>query len=511
MLLIPVGHENSRVSRFPVISTAMVIACLVAFAQTWPRCQEEQSELGAVFESIRYKASFLRTAAREDSEDRESETEAEEASGPKEYLDSIEKTIEKRTSGRISEEEQESLAELKTEIDRARGLLTDRVFFHYGLVPGDFRPIGLLTHMFLHGGYLHLIFNLIFFLLVAPTLENLWGRIIFPIVYVLGGFAAALGFMLVSGPIMVPMVGASGAIAALMGSFLMAFTQTRIKMCCVLLLPFPRVFTFATPAWVFLPFWASWEVYQGLVQLGTSGAGGGGVAHWAHVAGFLFGMGVPYSLHRTGLDRKLFPLFSEMSGQKKVRSSAADPTLQYMHDPDFRRATEERDDCNWAEAARIFAALTERYPEALGPRLELAETYRLDGEVQQRRQVLLESVELAARSKDGRMLEIYDDLRFSGQAGNLSPECLFRIAVLFERSGRVADAAEHFRRFIQQYPQHEMKVRAEERLAQVLGGPRSGPRPGEAGSPRQQTRPPNAAQKPGPGVNAGEPPRVERR
>src|SRR6185503_3683955 len=115
MFLIPVGHENSRVNRFPVVSTVMVIACLVGFAGTWPRCEREQEEILEAFQSIHYKAAALHGAKRAQSEDEdgpadEDDDGIEAAAGPHEFLDAIEKTLEKDTSRGASDEDQERLA-----------------------------------------------------------------------------------------------------------------------------------------------------------------------------------------------------------------------------------------------------------------------------------------------------------------------------------------------------------------------------------------------------------------
>src|SRR5262245_56594015 len=137
MLLIPIGHENSRVNRFPVVSTAIVVLCVVAFGQTWPRCQTEQAEIGELLTSIFYRASALIPEGREEAEDEESAMQAAmRARGPVEFLDTLEKSLESRSRS-ASASDREQLADLAQDIQRARLLLAGGVFFRYGLVPSS--------------------------------------------------------------------------------------------------------------------------------------------------------------------------------------------------------------------------------------------------------------------------------------------------------------------------------------------------------------------------------------
>lgn len=165
-------------------------------------------------------------------------------------------------------------------------------FTKYGLVPGSPQPHQFLTHMFLHGGIMHLGFNLLFLWLFGKVVESIFGHARFLLFYFGGGLVAALSQLAIchaSGAgLDVPMVGASGAIAAVLGVFLTRYYFVKIEMrWFFLFFLFFRIYTFHLRAWVFLLLlWFVPQLAFGLLSLGYSG----GVAYWAHLGGFLFGV-----------------------------------------------------------------------------------------------------------------------------------------------------------------------------------------------------------------------------
>jgi hypothetical protein len=298
-------------------------------------------------------------------------------------------------------------------------------------------------------------------------LEDLWGRIIYPVVYFASGLAAALGFTAVSGSLSIPMVGASGAIAGLMGAFLVAFTRTRIRMVGVIFIGFlARFVKFSAPAWVFLPLWIGWEIYQGSAQLATGGGGSGGVAHWAHIAGFFFGVGVPFAFWLSGLDRVLFPVFRA----EEKAAAGGGGAGGFQLDVGYRRAVRLRDEGQWRDAEAELQSLAERYPNDPGPHRELAELHRREGDTAKWGEHLKAAVELAATAKSPETLELYETLRREFRRMTVSAECLYRVAIAFERAGQVNEAAEHLRKFLSLYPDYTQTVRAAVRLADLLAG-----------------------------------------
>lgn len=140
-----------------------------------------------------------------------------------------------------------------------------------------------LTHMFLHGGWLHIIGNLWFLWIFGNNVEDSMGHVRFAAFYVLCGFAAAAAQILADTSSGVPMVGASGAIGGVMGAYVLLYPKVRVKM--LIILGF-YVTTFSVPAFWMLGYWFVAQLVGGV---GSIGAHAGGVAFWAHVGGFVAG------------------------------------------------------------------------------------------------------------------------------------------------------------------------------------------------------------------------------
>ena len=143
----------------------------------------------------------------------------------------------------------------------------------------------VLTSMFLHGSWMHLLGNMWFLWLFGNNVEDSMGRGRFVVFYLLCGIAAALMQVVTSPHSVIPMVGASGAISGVMGAYLVLYPRVRVH--CLVFLGF-FITTVALPAWTMLLYWLGLQFVSGLFGLLSSE--GGGVAFWAHVGGFVAGM-----------------------------------------------------------------------------------------------------------------------------------------------------------------------------------------------------------------------------
>jgi len=156
----------------------------------------------------------------------------------------------------------------------------------YGMIPARLQLIDLFTSMFLHGGWLHLIGNMWFLWIYGDNVEDVLGHGKYLLFYILCGLAASLGQYVLNMDSRVPTVGASGAIAGVMGADLVKFPHARI----VTLVPVFIFFTtFEIPAVLILVYWFVIQFFSGVGSIATSQASQGGVAWFAHVAGFLAG------------------------------------------------------------------------------------------------------------------------------------------------------------------------------------------------------------------------------
>ena len=141
----------------------------------------------------------------------------------------------------------------------------------------------VITSMFLHGSWMHLIGNMWFLWLFGNNVEDSMGRGRFVVFYLLCGVAAALAQVAVNPASGIPMVGASGAISGVMGAYLVLYPHVRVFCSC------RRFFvTIALPAWTMLLYWFGLQFIGGLA--GLAAEEGGGVAFWAHAGGFVAGL-----------------------------------------------------------------------------------------------------------------------------------------------------------------------------------------------------------------------------
>lgn len=143
----------------------------------------------------------------------------------------------------------------------------------------------LISSIFLHNGWLHLIGNMLFLWVFADNIEATVGHFKFIIFYFLGGIIASFGQAVLAPASQVPCVGASGAISACLGAYIVMFPKSQIK---VLFLLFFR--TFHVSAFYFLGIWILQQLIAGYGSLASISASEGGVAYFAHIGGFVFGV-----------------------------------------------------------------------------------------------------------------------------------------------------------------------------------------------------------------------------
>lgn len=157
----------------------------------------------------------------------------------------------------------------------------------YALVPArvsaGYGFEGIFTSMFLHGGWMHLAGNMLFLYIYGDNVEDEMGPLRYLMFYVVAGVAAGLTQVAFEPASRVPMVGASGAIAGVMGAYLLLYPRARVDI-LVIFIVFFRIFPI--PAWILLSLWFALQFIGGL----STPANAGGVAYWAHAGGFVAGI-----------------------------------------------------------------------------------------------------------------------------------------------------------------------------------------------------------------------------
>ena len=157
------------------------------------------------------------------------------------------------------------------------------------IVPDQFRITSLVTSMFIHGGFLHILGNMWFLWIFGRGIEDILGHVKYLFFYLVCGLAAGFVHILVNASSTVPTVGASGAIAGVMGAYLIKFPRAHI----VTLVPIIIfITTIDIPAAFLLLYWFAIQFFSGVGSVGYSQASSGDVAWFAHIGGFLAGMGL---------------------------------------------------------------------------------------------------------------------------------------------------------------------------------------------------------------------------
>jgi membrane associated rhomboid family serine protease len=160
---------------------------------------------------------------------------------------------------------------------------------HWGLTATvrGFHLSNILTSMFIHGGWMHIIGNMIFLWAFGRSLEDAMGSGKFLLFYLLCGIAAAFTQCFLTWGSRAPMVGASGAIAGVMGAYLLKFPRARIQTLVVVIVFITRV---EIPAVLILGYWFVIQLFSGAGSIGYSHLSQGGTAYFAHIGGFIAGM-----------------------------------------------------------------------------------------------------------------------------------------------------------------------------------------------------------------------------
>jgi len=322
MILLPIGHEESTVRRLPVVTFGIMAICVILFLVSGQGMLVSDADT-EIFDNAEEAFEYYWEHPYLELDDEfEVLVYGEPDSIEQEYgelAEAFDSTLEKPGTSVDLAAEQAEMDRLTTAVIESR----DRhSFFRWGLIPADFSFIGLLTHMFMHGGWLHLIGNLLILYLLGPFIEDVWGRPLFAALYILSGIIAAFAHIAFNSGSEAPMIGASGAIAGVMGAFLIHYHRTKIKFFYMLMF-FVRG-TFDAPAWIMLPLWFGEQLMLAVMVGGELS----GVAYWAHVGGFACGLGGSLFVRRAGiLERYVQPKLDQQTETAVVERPGLDQAL----------------------------------------------------------------------------------------------------------------------------------------------------------------------------------------
>jgi membrane associated rhomboid family serine protease len=302
-ILLPVAHEQQKVQRLPWVTFALIAINIVVYLITSPGRDDNQREVNQKYDQLMkfyVEHPYL------------------------EFPDSMNQFLTQNEIQRIEAmkesaekpQDQDDLEEEQSKLDDLAGdvltVLNQDPFRKYGFVPTDPHFANAFTCMFMHSGFFHLFGNMLFLFLAGCAIEDAWGRPLYLVFYLVSGLIATGAHQVIFPHSATPLVGASGAIAGLMGAFLVRLAKTKIRFFYLIWFLFLGVRTgsFYAPAYVVLPLWL---VQQFLIAALDDGSGGG-VAVWAHIGGFIFGAAVAVVIKLTNFEEK----FIAPSIEKKV-------------------------------------------------------------------------------------------------------------------------------------------------------------------------------------------------
>lgn len=341
-MLFPIKSE-SRIRRLPIITLSLIGINIIIFIFTFPVILRDNNKINEAYnELVEYEYRMYIEHRADD-----------KITNYDNYSPNIEamrEQIKNREFG-LTEEEWE---EWDLKYQKFNEVLQSRLTKKLGFTPSEFNFFKLITHLFLHAGIGHLLGNMWFLWLVGVNIEDEWGRPFFIGFYILSGIVASVIFALISQS-NTPLIGASGAIAGVMGAFAVKYYKSKIYFLFFWLIP-PIITTFPLYAGIVLPFWFLRELIYAFTLSGYSN-----VAFWAHVAGFGFGAILVIVLKYYGLEEKFIkPLVDE--------------TLNYI-DTNFSKAVEARSLGDFETAEKLLNERLEKDPSEQKIAEELIDLY----------------------------------------------------------------------------------------------------------------------------------------
>ena len=353
--------------------------------------------------------------------------------------------------------------EAQSIIERAERLLDKIPAWRFGYMVGEEDDSGLsyrlITSAFVHDGWLHLIGNMLFLWLVGAALEDRWGRWRFALFYALGAIAATYAFKLTYSGDQTTLVGASGAVSASMGAFLVYFYRTEITLWYFIMY---RTGTFRLAAYVALPIWLA---DQFLMASLDRGIGVQSVAYAAHIGGFAFGFAAA--------------IFAQMIFGNKPQTDDDDESYEDDSPPPPRAAKDDDREQKLLEAIKKKELGTVR---TLGSRVmidlarqkdhrRILDLYRAIAKAGFNTMPLTDGAFVAAaNAADSTQdfsgyFEIAEALRLEHPGSVQVPKVLWRLAELHAQSGNTDEELATLKHLAERYPRHEHGALAVKALA----------------------------------------------
>ena len=307
------------------------------------------------------------------------------------------------------------------------------LFNKFGFTPARFDLFRLFSSMFLHGNFFHLLFNMLFLWLVGCNIEDDWSWKVFLGLYLIGGMVAGIFHWLAFSKSMVPLIGASGAIAAIMGAFMIRHFKTKIRFAYFFLLFIkPYYGVFSVYAGIALPIWFLQQI------LGASWGMESGTAYWAHIGGFVFGVAMGASFKFFGIEKKYIEPMVEDSFEKLKMS------------PKMKEASRLLDLENVTDAVPLLQQVVGEEQFNYDAPLILARLYYESGNDEDARSMYEKAMDIALRIANSDLVfSLHDEVEMKNYLKFFSEKTLYRLANFYEQSGDYEEAVKLYGLHIQ--------------------------------------------------------------
>jgi membrane associated rhomboid family serine protease len=305
--------------------------------------------------------------------------------------------------------------EQRGEFDR---LLNKTIIDNYGFIPAKHKPLTFLTHQFLHGGYGHLIGNMLFLFLIGVTLETALGSFVYLICYLISGLGAVTLYWLVYSSSEMTLVGASGAISGLMGMYAGVFGLRKIRFFYSLLFYFDYI---KAPALIMLPLWMLNEIYQLIFIEGSN------VAYMAHLGGLLTGGLISFTIKHyfeTQIDTAY--LNSAQQQEEKER--------------DYEQGMKLLRELKFPQAQKVFAGLHHSYPNEIEILIQYYKTLKYTQDKQEYQRITLKIFEMSDIYEIKNIVSVFKDYTKSQPIANIPSNVLLKLSFLFSKANYLYDA-----------------------------------------------------------------------
>lgn len=306
--------------------------------------------------------------------------------------------------------------------------LNNTISDRYKFVPSEHKPITFITHQYLHGGYDHLIGNMLFLFLIGFALETALGSLLYFVCYCVAGLGAVILFWQIYPTSDVGLVGASGAISGLMGMYAGVFGLRKIRFFYSLLFYFDYI---KAPALIMLPLWVLNEMYQLHSNTGSH------VAYVAHIGGLLTGGLISFAIKQ---------YFTEQIDTHYLDVDVKNDEKMLHYEQGIKLLSELK----ISQSQQVFSKLYAEYPEDKEILLQYYKTLKYTPDLPEHHRIVTKIFEAADMSDVKQISQIFNDYSKRFSMAKLSEKLLVKLAILFSKGNCCLEAELIIKTLLQQ-------------------------------------------------------------